>query len=66
MFGNQRWMNGYMLLTGDALKEFVAQFDKEMDFPIKTVRLGIFDFRSLSIVENPDGFLTQAAVLSSC
>ena len=45
-----------MLLTGDALKEFVAQFDKEMDFPIKTVRLGIFDFRSLSIVENPDGF----------
>lgn len=38
--------NGYMLLTGDALKEFVAQFDKEMDFPIKTVQLGIFDFRS--------------------
>lgn len=41
--------NGYMLLTGDALKEFVAQCDKEMDFPIKTVRLDIFDFRSLSI-----------------
>lgn len=38
--------NGYQVLTGSALKEFKETFDKEIDFPIKTVRLGIFDFRS--------------------
>lgn len=38
--------NGYTLLTGETLKDFKLQFDKEIDFPIKTVRLGVFDFRS--------------------
>lgn len=38
--------NGYQVLTGSSLKEFKLRFDKEIDFPIKTVRLGIFDFRS--------------------
>lgn len=38
--------NGYKILMGNQLKEFKLRFDKEIDFPIKTVRLGIFDFRS--------------------
>lgn len=38
--------NGYRILMGNQLKEFKLRFDKEIDFPIKTVRLGIFDFRS--------------------
>lgn len=38
--------NGYRVLTGEALKDFKTKFDKEIDFPNKTVRLGIFDFRS--------------------
>lgn len=38
--------NGYQVLTSNSLKEFRLRFDKEIDFPIKCVRLGIFDFRS--------------------
>lgn len=38
--------NGYKVLTGNSLKEFKLRFDGEIDFGIKTVRLGIFDFRS--------------------
>ena len=38
--------NGYVVLTGDKLKAFKHHFDSEIDFGIKTVRLGIFDFRS--------------------
>ena len=38
--------NGYKVLQGKELKDFKLKFDKEIDFPIKTVRLGLFDFRS--------------------
>lgn len=38
--------NGYHVLTGNALKTFKLRFDGEINFGIKTVRLGIFDFRS--------------------
>lgn len=38
--------NGYTVLKGNELKEFKLHFDAEIDFGIKTVRLGIFDFRS--------------------
>lgn len=38
--------NGYRVIEGMELKNFKAIFDKETDFPIKTVRLGVFDFRS--------------------
>lgn len=38
--------NGYQVLTVNTLKEFKLRFDTEIDFGIKTVRLGIFDFRS--------------------
>lgn len=38
--------NGYRVITGNDLKEFKLHFGKEIDFPIKTVRLGLFDFRS--------------------
>ena len=38
--------NGYRVLQGKELKDFKLKFDKEIDFPIKTVRLGLFDFRS--------------------
>ncbi len=38
--------NGYQVLTGNSLKKFKLCFDTENDFGIKTVRLGIFDFRS--------------------
>ena len=38
--------NGYKVLTGNELKEFKLCFDTEIDFGIKTVRLGIFDFRA--------------------
>ncbi len=38
--------NGYRVLTGKELKEFKLRFDTEIDFGIKTVRLGVFDFRS--------------------
>ncbi len=38
--------NGYKVLTGKDLKEFKLRFDTETDFGIKTVRLGLFDFRS--------------------
>lgn len=38
--------NGYKIIQGDELKDFKAEFDKEIDFPIKTVRVGLFDFRS--------------------
>lgn len=38
--------NGYLILTGNSLKESKLRFDTEIDFGIKTVRLGIFDFRS--------------------
>ena len=38
--------NGYRVLTGNELKEYKMHFDTEIDFGIKTVRLGRFDFRS--------------------
>ena len=43
---NELHNNGYRVLTGKELKEFKLHFDTEIDFGIKTVRLGIFDFRS--------------------
>ena len=43
---NELHRNGYKVLTGKELKEFKLHFDTEIDFGIKTVRLGIFDFRS--------------------
>ena len=38
--------NGYRALIGKELKELKSRFDTEIDFGIKTVRLGLFDFRS--------------------
>jgi hypothetical protein len=38
--------NGYKTIQANELKEFKLQFDKDIDVPIKTVRLGLFDFRS--------------------
>lgn len=38
--------NGYRVIKGDDLKEFRSKYDKEIDFPITTARLGVFDFRS--------------------
>lgn len=38
--------NGYVLIKGNRLKEFKLQFDHVIDVGIKTVRLGIFNFRS--------------------
>ncbi len=43
---NELHKNGYRVLTGKELKEFKLRFDTEIDFGIKTVRLGVFDFRS--------------------
>jgi hypothetical protein len=43
---NELQKNGYRVLTGKELKEFKLSFDTEIDFGIKTVRLGVFDFRS--------------------
>ena len=43
---NELQKNGYRVLTGKELKEFKLRFDTEIDFGIKTVRLGVFDFRS--------------------
>lgn len=43
---NELHKNGYRVLTGKELKEFKLRFDAEIDFGIKTVRLGVFDFRS--------------------
>ena len=43
---NELHRNGYRVLTGKELKEFKLRFDTEIDFGIKTVRLGVFDFRS--------------------
>ena len=43
---NELHNNGYRVLTGKELKEFKLRFDTEIDFGIKTVRLGVFDFRS--------------------
>jgi len=38
--------NGYKILQGNLLKEFKLQFDGDIDVGIKTVRIGLFDFRS--------------------
>ena len=43
---NELKKNGYRVLVGKELKEFKLRFDTEIDFGIKTVRLGVFDFRS--------------------
>lgn len=43
---NELHRNGYKVLTGKELKEFKLRFDAEINFGIKTVRLGVFDFRS--------------------
>lgn len=43
---NELKHNGYKVLTGNSLREFKLRFDSEINFGIKTVRLGIFDFRS--------------------
>ena len=43
---NELRKNGYRVLIGKELKEFKLRFDTEIDFGIKTVRLGVFDFRS--------------------
>ena len=43
---NELHKNGYKVLTGEELKDFKSRFDTEIDFGIKTVRLGVFDFRS--------------------
>lgn len=43
---NELRNNGYRVLKGDDLKSFKSHFDTEINFGIKTVRLGIFDFRS--------------------
>jgi len=43
---NELHKNGYKVFTGKELKEFKLRFDTEIDFGIKTVRLGVFDFRS--------------------
>jgi len=43
--------NGYGVLSGKRLIDFKLafenQFDPEMDFMIKTVRLGVFNFRAM-------------------
>lgn len=39
--------NGYEVLTGDRLKTFKKMFDKDIDVPIKTIRLGVFSFKAL-------------------
>ena len=38
--------NGYKTIQGNDLRELKLQLDKDIDVPIKTVRLGVFDFRS--------------------
>ena len=38
--------NGYKILQGNELKDFKLQFDGDINVGIKTVRLGVFDFRS--------------------
>lgn len=38
--------NGYFVCKGNRLKNFKLQFDGDIDVGIKTVRLGLFDFRS--------------------
>ena len=38
--------NGYKILQGNELKDFKLQFDSDIDVGIKTVRIGVFDFRS--------------------
>ncbi len=38
--------NGYTVLTGKVLKDFKLCFDTDINVGIKTVRLGLFDFRS--------------------
>ena len=38
--------NGFQILRGDELKEFKIAFDGDIYVGIKTVRLGLFDFRS--------------------
>ena len=38
--------NGYKILEGNELKEFKLECDRVINEPIKTVRLGVFDFRS--------------------
>jgi len=42
--------NGYEVLSGNRLIDFMLvssrDFDREIDFPIKSVRLGIFNFRA--------------------
>lgn len=43
---NELQKNGYRVLVGKELKDFKLRFDTEIDFGIKTVRLGVFDFRS--------------------
>ena len=37
--------NGYRVLQGNELKEFKEIFDKEIDFPIKTVRYCHFPYK---------------------
>lgn len=39
--------NGYEVLTGNRLKSFKMMFDKDTDVPIKTIRLGVFNFKAL-------------------
>lgn len=39
--------NGYEVLTGNRLKTFKNMFDRDIDVPIKTIRLGVFSFKAL-------------------
>ena len=43
---NELRKNGYSIWKGNTLKEFKLHFAPEIDFGIKTVRLGVFEFRS--------------------
>ena len=38
--------NGYKTIQGNDLRELKLQLDKDINVPTKTVRLGVFDFRS--------------------
>jgi len=47
--------NGYTVLRGKKLKEFIAIFGKDINVPTKTTQLGLFDFKA---------FLNLAMLLS--
>jgi hypothetical protein len=50
-YGDEIEKNGYGILTGNRLKEYKLalslQYDEEKDFPIKTYKVGVFNYRAL-------------------